>query len=175
MSVKNRQPNYMSNSLMSSRGWAIGLLLVAGCYAASDQEPETTSWPEMLQFASIGWGHHAPLDSNRVTARIITTGAEWAAYQDSLQPLLPFHPVDFSTQMVILVATPVPTYGYALRIQLVESFEDTTTVTYRLFMPAEDCRVADLPGNAFDVVRLNRNAQPVRFVEETEALKCSAP
>ena len=165
----------MFNSLMSSRGWAVGLLLLTGCYVAPEQELELAPWPEMLQCASIGWGHHAPLDSNHVTARVIATGTEWAAYQDSLQPLLPFHPVDFSTQMVILVATPVPTEGYALRIQLVESFEDTTTVTYRLFMPAEDCRVADLPGNAFDVVRLNRNTQPVQFVEETEALKCSAP
>lgn len=170
------QPNYMPEFSISSRPTLLVLLvLCASCNALPEHDEEATSWPEVLQFASIGWGHNAPLDSTVITTRVITTSVDWAVYQDSLQPLLPFRPVDFSTQMVILVASPVPTDGYGLRIQMVESFNDTTTVTYRLFEPAPDCRVADMPGNAFDVVRLNRNDQPVAFVEETESLKCTPP
>ena len=164
----------MHKSLKSSRPWmAALLLLLSGCSAGSEHDRDTTSWPEVLPFQSIGWGHHAPLDSTRTTTRLISTSAEWTLYQDSLQPLLPFQPVDFSTQTLILVATPVPTTGFGLRIQIVETFEDTTTVTYRVYEPAPDCRVADLPGNVFDVVQLKRNDEPVRYVEETEALKCS--
>ena len=148
-------------------------MLVGGCYMASEHDPTETSWPELLPFASVGWGHHAPLDSNRMTMRVIASDSDWTMYQDSLQPLQPFQPVDLSTQMLILVASPVPTSGYGLRIQHVETYLDTTTVTYRLFTPAADCRVADLPGNAFDVIRLKHIDQPIRYVEEVEALRCT--
>ena len=160
---------------LCSRICLIALVLVAGCYSLPEHDEDATSWPELMQFASVGWGHHAPIDSFNVTRRVISAESEWAIYQDSLQPLMPFTPVDFSSQMLILVATPVPSSGYGLRIEIVESFNDTTTVTYRLFTPAPDCRVADLPGNAFDVVRLNRNDHPVEYVEETESLKCTPP
>ena len=69
-------------------------MLVGGCYMASEHDPTETSWPELLPFASVGWGHHAPLDSNRMTMRVIASDSDWTMYQDSLQPLQPFQPVD---------------------------------------------------------------------------------
>jgi len=173
MSVNNCQPRYMHKSLKSSRRLMAVLLLMAGCSASSEHDLDTTSWPAVLQFQSVGCGHHAPLDSMRNTTRRISSHAEWTLYQDSLQPLRPFQPVDFSTQMLILVATPVPSTGYGLRVETVETFLDTTTVTYRVYAPAPDCLVADLPGNVFDVVRLNRHDNPMRYLEETEAIRCS--
>ena len=151
----------------------IFLLSITSCQPIPEPDMNTDDWPDLIQFVSIGRGHHARLDSTDTTVRIITDTADWEVYQDSLQPLMSFDPVDFSTEMLVLVATPVPSEGYDLRIDLVESLNDTMTVTYSLFVPATDCRIADLPGNVFDVVRLNRVDHAVRFVEETESLRCT--
>ncbi len=145
-------------------------LLSTGCAHEQAGETEPEDFPEFLQFARLGRGIQAHIDT---TLRLISDPAVWTAYQDSLQPIIPFEAVDFLREMVLLAALPVPTGGYDLRIEYVEALNDTITVTYRLFMPGTDCRNADAPGVVFDVARLEYKEGVLRFVQEREFLKCT--
>ena len=145
-------------------------LVSISCMPKQSGEPEPEILPELLQFAHVGRGRQARVDT---TFRLIADPATWAAYQDSLQPIQPFEKVEFSREMILLAALPVPTGGYDLRIEFVEFLSDTITVNYRLFLPGADCRNAEAPGVVFDVARLGRIEGELRFLREQESLKCT--
>ena len=145
-------------------------LLSIGCVPEQTDEFGDDDFPDMLSFVHVGRGRQARVDT---TLRLITDPVVWTAYQDSLQPILPFEEVDFSREAVLLIARPVPTGGYDLRIDFVESLKDTITVAYILFRPGADCRTADAPGVVFDVARMKITEGELRFVEERETVKCT--
>ena len=160
---------------MKRLGFLLGSIfllgILAGCEA--DHTPEFTEedLAELISYASVGRGLQASLDTT--VTQIIREPETWTAYTDSLQPLIPFTPVDFELETVLLAAVEVNSGGYDLRFELVESLRDTVVATYRLFTPDEDCRPSFAPGIPFEAIRIPQTQSPVRFVQVTEVVDCS--
>ena len=146
-------------------------VFLAGCFGTPQQETEV-SIAEALAFEPLGRGQRAQLDTTELAIR---DAATWAAYQDSLRPLRPFKEANFDQEMVLLVALPVPTGGYDVRVEVIERTEEGVTVRYRLFTPADDCRVTVGQGVVFQAVRLAHTAAPLHFIREEEAFRCTEP
>ncbi len=161
---------------MKRLGFLLGSIfllgILAGCEA--DHTPEFTEedLAELISYASLGRGLQASLDTS--VTHIIREPEIWTAYTDSLQPLIPFTPVDFELETVLLAAVEVNSGGYDVRFELVESLRDTVVATYRLFSPGEDCRPAFAPGFPFEAIRIPRTTAPVRFVQIAEAADCTS-
>ncbi len=151
---------------------AAALLLLIPAVGCLDGPPDTSSVSvaEALAFEVIGRGQQARLDTSEIALR---DAAAWTAYQDSLRPLQPFEPVNFSQEMVLLAAVPVPSGGYSVHFEAVEKNDDGLTAHYRLSIPADDCIATMGAGVAFEAVRLARTDGPVRFEHETEAYRCT--
>ena len=166
---------YPLQRLFARRALCVGVLLlaafVAGCLGAPEEATEV-SIAEALAFEPLGRGRQAEIDT---TERAIRDAATWAAYQDSLRPLVPFKAVNFEQEMVLLAALPVTTGGYDLRFEIVEQTEDGLTARYRLFTPGEDCRVTMGNGVTFQAVRLAQKDGPFRFERDQETLHCTDP
>lgn len=142
-------------------------LLLAGCLPP-EQETEITI-SQVVSFVPLGRGSQARMDT---TERVIYDQATWDAHMESLQPLQPFKPVDFETEMVFLAALPVPTGGYDLRFELIEEMPDQIVARYRLFTPGVDCREIIGDTVPFQAVRVAHRETPVRFERELEAVHC---
>ncbi len=149
------------------------LFLVLSSCETAEPVPELTEedLAELIPYVSIGRGVQASLDTT--TTRIISEPSIWSTYADSLQPLVPFTPVNFELERLLLAAVDVNSGGYDLRFESVESFRDTVVATYRLFSPGNDCRPSYAPGVPFDVIRIPRSSAAVRFVEMGEAVDCA--
>ncbi len=155
-------------------GLLAGLLLVAsGCLDDVPEPVPEVTFTEALAFESLGRGVSARLDTT--TAVTVGDAATWSAYQDSLRPLQPFKRVDFAQEMVLLVAEPVPTGGYDLRIEAVERAENSLTVYYLLITPGNDCRPTMGAAVPFQAVRLARSDAPLRVERVTDAYRCTEP
>ncbi len=145
------------------------LLISAGCMGPEAHETEIETHPS-LPFAEVGRGRNAMVDT---VHRVITSREEWTTLQDSLRPLVPFMPVDFELEMVLVAALPVQSGGYDLRFEEVEDLGDTIVARYRLYTPGQDCRHTMGAGNVFQVVRLARTTRLVTFEDTEEALDCT--
>ena len=140
----------------------------------SPQNPEYTEedLAELISFGSVGRGLQASLDTTMT--RVIKDPITWMSYSDSLQPILSFTPVNFEFETLLLAAVKVNSGGYDLRFELVESLRDTLVVTYRLFSPGEDCRPSYATGIPFEVIRIRRRPNPIRFVQIDESVDCTS-
>ncbi len=145
------------------------LVVCAGCMNSHEPETEIEAYAP-LPFAEVGRGAQALVDTLH---RVILSGAEWVAYQDSLRPLIPFAPVDFDFEMVVVAAIPVQGGGYDLRFEEFEDSGDVIIARYRLYTPGQDCRPTVGTGNAFQVVRMAHSGKPVTFERVEEALDCT--
>ncbi len=150
-------------------GCLLLLILPAGCVDAPRDTP-SVSVAEALAFESVGRGQQAQLDTTQIAIR---DAAAWAAYQDSLRPLVPFGPVDFPREMVLLAAVPTPSGGYSIHFEAIEKTDEGLTAHYRLSIPADDCIPTMGTAVPFEAVRLAHVDAPVRFEHETEAYRCT--
>jgi hypothetical protein len=168
MPYLSSRPRYRGAALV---GFVVLSMLPAACREAP-QDATEVSIAEALAFEPLGRGRQARLDT---TERVIREAAAWAAYQDSLRPLMPFKAVDFEREMVLLVALPVPTGGYDLRFEIVEQTEEGVTAHYRLFEPGSDCRVTMGESVVFEAVRVASLDASFHFEHERETLRCTDP
>lgn len=174
MEANNGEDQTRSND--GASGWSVVLLvplvvlLLAGCQP--EETPPTVTLTEAFAFEPLGRGNQARLDTAEVVLR---EAATWAAYQDSLRPLQPFETVDFSQEMVLLAAVPVPTGGYSVLFETVEKIADSLAVTYVLSVPGNDCITTMGASVVFQAVRVARSDAPVHFIREAEPYRCTEP
>lgn len=147
----------------------IVLPALTGCLGEPEVETEVLI-TEALAFEAIGHGQRAMLDTTEVAIRDAET---WATYQEQLQPLQPFEEVDFSREMVVLAALPVPTGGYGIEIDVVEKTPDSLIVGYLLSTPGSDCIATLGQGVVFQAVRVAQAEGALRFERSEEAYRCS--
>lgn len=147
------------------------LLAVTGCFNPPAEETEV-SIAEALAFEPIGWGLQARLDTTEIVIRDSTT---WVTYQDSLRPLRPFRKINFQQEMVLLAALPVPTGGYSIRFQVVEKHADSLAARYLVSIPDDDCLTTMGASVVFQAVRMAKMDNPLSFVREQEADRCTDP
>ncbi len=143
--------------------------LLGACSSESVSEEEPI--PEPLHFASIGYGQHGPLKD---TLEIVIRDQEtWAAWQDSLRPVAPFLSVDFSQAMVLLVALPQITSGYAVTFLSLDRMDSAIVAEYLVEIPAEDCLTAAAESVPFQAVLTHPTDSPIRFKRVEEEYRCT--
>ncbi len=144
-------------------------VILIGCGPAPKDLTEITV-SEALAFESLGWGLRANLDTTEV---VIRTAEAWETYQATLHPLQPFSDVDFTQEMVLLAAVPVPTGGYTIAFEVVETANDTLTAQYLVSMPGIDCLTATGDAVVFQAVRLAKTEGAMRWEHTREAYRCT--
>jgi len=146
----------------------IGCIPIPEPEELEDDEPEI----EAFYFETIGRGSASPAPD---TTEVIVRDAEaWATYQERFQPPLPFKSVDFSQEMVILIAMPTETGGHSIMVEAIEREENGTTVTIRYVLnePGEFCvpfQNEDLP---FQAVIMRPDDGPFVFEHRIEPMSC---
>lgn len=148
---------------------AVLVLSLSSCGADSEFEPEPES--HVLYFEPIGYGQSGTLSDT--TEILIRTEEEWAIYRDSLNPIAPFKPVDFTQSVVLLAALPQTTSGQIVDFVTVEERDSVAVAEYIVNIPAEDCLTATAESVPFQAVMVRRTDLPVRFVHETEEFRCT--
>ena len=149
---------------------AVFLILIQGC-GDSDVGAEAEPQSEVLYFEPIGYGQSGSLTDT--TETVLRTEEEWAAFRDSLRPIAPFKPVDFSQGVILLVALPQGTSGHIIEFVSVEERDSVTLAEYVVSIPAEDCLTATANAVPFQAVMVRRTDLPVRFKHDTEEYRCT--
>lgn len=143
--------------------------LLGGCSSKSVSVEEPL--PEPLHFAAIGYGQYGALTD---TLEIIIRDQEtWASWQDSLRPVTPFLSVDFSQAMVLLVALPQTTSGYAVTFLSLDRMDSEIIAEYLAEIPAEDCLTAAALTVPFQAVLTPPTDLPIRFKRVEEEYRCT--
>ena len=97
----------------------------------------------------------------------------WALIQGTLVPVPPVPAVDFTRDVVVVVATGRrATAGYSIRVERVERVAGETTVRVVETSPGRTCVLAQVLTSPFDVVLIPRSALPLRFTEEQAVRDC---
>ncbi len=149
---------------------AVLVCSIQGCSGTSAEE-ETEGRSEVLYFEPIGYGQSGTLTDT--TEIVLRTEEEWKVYRDSLRPVAPFLPVDFSQGVILLAALPQTTSGHGIDFVTVEERDSVTVAEYVVNMPAEDCLTASAETVPFQAIMVRRTDLPVRFTHETEEYRCT--
>jgi hypothetical protein len=145
-------------------------LFAFACSDAPEPAAEPAPPPDTLAFALLGQGQFARLDT---TERVVRDAAAWQALRDSLRPAVPFDSVDFTEEMLLLVAVPAPGGGYTIEFQRIEQAEEGWQARYILAEPGADCLTAQAQAVPFQVVRLPRTDTPIHFDRRHELYRCT--
>ena len=144
-------------------------LLFGGCNGAPEAVEEPL--PEPVLFSAIGYGQYASLKD---TLEIVIRDQEtWAAWQDSLRPVAPFRSVDFSQAMVLLVALPQSTSGYAVSLLSLNRMDTVLVAEYLVEVPSEDCLTAAAESVPFQAALTPATEWPIRFSRLEEEYRCT--
>lgn len=146
----------------------VSFLLLSGC-GNSDRGNSQES--EALDFKPIGTGNRGTLTDS--IEAVIRNPEAWAAYRDSLNPTEPFEEVDFEQNVVLLVALPQETSGYAVDFVSVEQTDTAAVATYVVNVPGYDCLTASALTVPFSVVVLSGLERPVHFKRLFEEYACT--
>ncbi len=153
---------------------AIPLLLTAGLvFGGCNAPPEAVEepLPEPVLFSAIGYGQYGTL---RDTLEIVIRDPEtWAAWQDSLRPVAPFLPVDFSQAVVLLAALPQTTSGYAVSFLSLDRLDTVLVAEYLVEIPSDDCLTAAAETVPFQAVLTPATDLPIRFKRLEEEYRCT--
>jgi hypothetical protein len=160
----------MKYTLVLFAGWFVVAVLAGGCRRGPEAEVVVED-TEFLPFENIGIGPNGTLTDT--TEVVLRTEAEWDAYRSRLHSVGPFKKVDFSQEMVALIAVPSPSGGYGVEVESVEKKGDTITVSYVIFGPDRDCIPVEGRAVPYQAVKVRRAGGTVRFVHRTETLPCT--
>ncbi|NNE69420.1 MAG: hypothetical protein HKN29_03535 [Rhodothermales bacterium] len=147
-------------------------LLVALSMTGCGADSEILTEGDYLFFERIGIGQAGALTD---TAEwVLRDSTSWAEAQEQLQPLAAFEPVDFSQEVVIVVAIPTESGGYHIELESVEEMEDHVLVSYLFHEPALDCITLSALALPFQAVSVKRfEGKPVRFERRTQKYECT--
>lgn len=149
---------------------AVLFSVIQGCGGTGEND-ESEPLTELLYFEPIGYGQSGSLRDT--TELVIRTMGEWETYRDSLNPIAPFKPVDFSQGVVFLAALPQTTSGHIIEFVTVEERDSVTVAEYVVNAPADDCLTATAETVPFQAVMVRRTDLPVRFERDTEEYRCT--
>ena len=153
-------------------GLATLVLAAAGCAEPEpDVEAAPEPEPEMLYFEPIGRGADARVDTTLEVA--IRDSAAWAVYQDSLRPMAPFRPVDFSQAFVLVAAVSRTVSGASVDFESVERTDSGIVASYQVSAPGDDCFTAPAAVTPFAAVLVRRAEGPVHFERRLEEYSCT--
>ncbi len=144
--------------------------MVLALGACSDGSEVTIDAGEALPYEQIGFGQRAA--DHVLLERLARTEAEWEALAPRVSPREPFLPVDFSQQMVALMAVPVESGGYAVEVEQAEVVRDTVVISYIVYTPGSDCISTMGLAEPFQAISLRQAAGPVRFERTRERYSC---
>lgn len=113
-------------------------------------------------------------DSTRLVIRDSTTWRRyWSAIHRPFIPAPPMPAVDFSREMIVLVAMGTrPTAGFDIRIDSVLAEAGRMVVSVRRQAPGSGCAVPAVVTQPVDIVRLPASDAPVWFAERGEQTEC---
>jgi len=126
---------------------------------------------EMLPFNNLGVGPTATLTDT--TEVLLYTPEAWERYRSQLHSVGPFKPVDFTQEMVALVAVPEETGGYSVEVESVERADSVIVVSYVLLTPKRDCVTPMGRAVPYQAVAVRRAEGPVRFERRTASFPCT--
>ena len=147
----------------------LAVLLTAAC--ASPTEPS-----EPLPVTRITNGTFSKFTSPqrlviRSEAGLLAAWAQVFGGPLALPPPLP--QVDFSSEMIVLVASgSKPTSGFTITVDSASGTRETASVTVRSISPAPGCAILPAVSNPFDIVRLPQREE-VKFVEQSGIQACN--
>ncbi len=144
--------------------------LLGGCRRGPEAEVVVED-TEFLPFENIGLGPNSTLPDT--TEVVLRTEAEWDAYRSRLHSVGPFKKVDFTQEMVALVAVPSPSGGYGVEVETVEKKGGVVTVSYVIYGPDKDCIPVEGRAVPYQAVKVRRAEGTVRFAHRTETLPCT--
>ncbi|QXD16647.1 protease complex subunit PrcB family protein [Rhodocaloribacter litoris] len=145
------------------------LVLAAGC--RRDDAEVIVEDVELLPFENVGVGPNARLSDT--TGVVLYTPEAWEAYRTRLHAAGPFKPVDFTQEMIVLVAVPVPSGGYGVEVEAIEKKEDVIEVHYVLYTPERGCITVEGPAVPYQAVKARRATGEARFIHRREPLPCT--
>ncbi len=146
------------------------LLCFTGC-AKTPEVVEIEPVVTALVIDNLGRGNTGSLRDTTLAA-YRTLGA-WEEISSQLSPLEPFPDYDTSQVMILLVAIPTNSGGFAVQIESVEATEEELIATYEFSIPGFDCLTVSALSLAFQAVKIPRSNLPIRFVQEDETFSCS--
>lgn len=144
------------------------LISMAACSDEDVEEPDST---ELLYFEPIGYGQSGTLSDT--TESVFRSEVEWRSYRDSLRPIAPFEPVDFSQSIVLLAALPQTTSGHSIDFVTVEIRDSVAVAEYVVGVPSDDCLTASAQTVPFQAIMVRQTDKPVRFTRDTEEYRCT--
>jgi len=145
--------------------------VLVGLSACSRAHVEIDDATEPLVFETIGLGQKGFVADTLET--VIRDSVLWAEMGKNLSPIAPFRTVDFSQEMVGLIAMRVESGGYAVDVETVEIVDDEIVVSYVVSEPDTDCITMMADALAFQAVTIRRADGDVRFERRNERYKCT--
>lgn len=156
--------------LSSSLLFLLCASVVVGCYDDVDEESGPDD-PVTLYFEPVGYGQRGTMrDTTEIAIR---SEEEWSVYRDSLRPVAPFRPVDFTQGLILLAALPQTTSGHSIDFVAVEEYDSVAVAEYVVSIPAEDCLTASVETVPFQAVFVRLTELPFNFTRDTEEYRCT--
>ena len=160
-------------------GAAAFAMLGAACASLdlSTSLPGTPISISRLRSEPFSFSHYSGFEN---PARIVVRDAEqwaavWAQTFNNVTPVPPRPAIDFSQEMVVVVALGVRSSGgYGILIDgASEIGADEVAIAVRSISPAARCVVTAALTQPVDIARMPRHDGPVRFVERNEVHYCA--
>ncbi|PIQ63276.1 MAG: hypothetical protein COV99_03590 [Bacteroidetes bacterium CG12_big_fil_rev_8_21_14_0_65_60_17] len=144
--------------------------LVVALSACDDGSEVTIDEGEVLPYEQIGFGQRA--QSHEPIEELARDESEWNALAKRVRPLEPFKTVNFSQEMVALIAVPTESGGYAIEVDQAEVVRDTVVISYVVYTPGSDCISTMGLAQPFQAVSLKQAPGIVRFERRNERYSC---
>ncbi len=126
---------------------------------------------ETLYYEVLARGQTSSLADT--TEVVIRSGAEWEEYRNKLDTPSPIRPVDFSQEMVVLIAIPAATGGYEIDLASIDRYDNgEILVSYVVEEPTRDCLNPDVRSTPFVAAIVRPAPGAVRFEHTTEQSRC---
>jgi PrcB C-terminal len=124
--------------------------------------------------ASFAYSSGLRMPSRTVVRTLTEWVATWAAIHQPRQPVPPLPAIDFTQEMILVVALGErPTGGYSIFVdQVFEADDRGIDVVVRSLRPAFGCVVTDAVTQPVDVARVPLREGPTRFWDRSEAREC---